>query len=557
MATTYDTQDKLAKTLYSGPMSRNLRRRVPLAAADVVAYHPRAVRTASVRADVASAKDGLMLPGVGLRSLLVGVLVLCSGCAQWGWKQASRDKLDKAMDSEVSFVETPGIKKPTAKSAATPDTSKTTATAIPRTPEEEALIDDTLARLRTLPDMKPEQVDAIARDLRNPNQPMPRLALEQMNALAKYRQDEAKRKALEGTAATTEAKPQQPAAVTAQATATEAVAKPVEPEVTEPAEPVEPDQETVEAEAAAEEPVPPATTAPPRRLIDRVRRARESNDQGSGQGIFGGKVGAHVAPRLEPSMLAMAHVAHKPATDVEPAAEVDLPWDKRLAVAIEGLESTLESGELEPAEAERCQEKLRLLYLAADRKEDALREIDGLEPASQDYWRSQLHSLSISLAADGTPVKGRRAALALRPLREAVDHLAAVATLDVKNVALCKSVTVWGTYTEFDEYRFKPNQEVLLYFELENFTSEETAKGYATEFVSSYEIFDEAGRRVAEQQFPVAQETCQNRRRDYFIRYHMHMPKQLAAGDYTLQLTVEDQKGHKFGQGSVKFKVQG
>jgi hypothetical protein len=155
-----------------------------------------------------------------------------------------------------------------------------------------------------------------------------------------------------------------------------------------------------------------------------------------------------------------------------------------------------------------------LLQLVLDRREDALREISGLEPAEQDFWRGQLHGLSILLAADGTPVKGRRASQALRPLREAVDHLAAQATLDVRNVALCKSVTIWGNYTEFDDYTFKPNQEVLLYFEVENFASQETSKGFATEFISSCEIFDATGRRVAEQQFPTAQETCQSRRRD-------------------------------------------
>lgn len=523
------------------------------------------------------------------------LVLLNAGCARWGYKHAEKQNIDRALsDDEASFVETPlartqPIPPPTAKPAAQ------------RTPEDEALIDDTLARLRTLPDMPPEKVDSIAKELRNPTAPLPRMMLQQINAMAKFEQEKAQQKAAAKTAALADANaaaapaaqaatPETKPAAPPVAEAKPAEAKPAEATpaaLTNPAQPVAPASAAAPAPAAtvapaattapptdnkatssaAAEPVEPTSdtpiSAPTRSLRDRLRKARESTTPSDERGIFDGKVGANLPPQIDPEQFAVAHITHKPATLANAAASAvsagedaqALAWDKHVAHAIESLEAELESDALDTADAARLATQLRLLYLVADRKDDALRTIDELETYQQEYWRSQLHSLSLSLAADGTPVKGRRAALALRPLREAVDHLASGATLDVKNVALCKSVSMWGNFTEFDEYTFKPNQEVLLYFEVENFVSESTSKGYATEFVSSYEIFDETGRRVAEQQFPTAQETCQNRRRDYFIRYHLHMPKMLTSGDYTLQLTVEDQKGHKFGQGSVKFKV--
>lgn len=526
------------------------------------------------------------------------LVLLNAGCARWGYKHAEKQNIDRALsDDEASFVETPLARtQPIPPPAAKPGAQ--------RTPEDEALIDDTLARLRTLPNMPPEKVDSIAKELRNPTAPLPRMMLQQINAMAKFEQEKAQQKAAAKTAALadagaaaapaapatpTETKPAAtPTAETKPAEVKPAEAKPAEAApapLANPALPVAPasatspaatdkpattttppaDQKT--ASSAAAEPVEPASdtpiSTPTRSLRDRLRKARESTTPSEDRTIFDGKVGANLPPQLDPDQFAVAHITHKPATLANAAASAVSPsedaqalaWDKHVAHAIESLEAQLESDALDTADAARLATQLRLLYLVADRKDDALRTIDELETYQQEYWRSQLHSLSLSLAADGTPVKGRRAALALRPLREAVDHLASGATLDVKNVALCKSVAMWGNFTEFDEYTFKPNQEVLLYFEVENFASESTDKGYATEFVSSYEIFDETGRRVAEQQFPTAQETCQNRRRDYFIRYHLHMPKMLTSGDYTLQLTVEDQKGHKFGQGSVKFKV--
>jgi hypothetical protein len=472
-------------------------------------------------------------------------LISC-GCAQhWGWKHAQRDEFASvADDDEATFTETPLVKheeeaKPLQQPAAV-------AKPAGRTADDEALINDTLARLRTLPDMSPEKVDQIARELHDSARPIPHMVLEQYNAMAKFKQEQLQK---QRAAAETAAAPVKTASATEKPAETKPPAAPAEQE----AKPAPAAKVAAEAKPEPSSPASPSDSpAKPRSMLDRVRRARDGNSEPEEKGIFNGKVGANDAPRLERDQLAM-HVANKLTAETD----ANLAWDKRLAQSITALEGQLKDSKLEAREASRLQTQLRLLYLAADRKEDALREIEGLDAYEQDYWRSQLHAMSVLLDADGTPVKGRRAAIALRPLREAVDHLAAGATLDVKNVALCKSVSIWGNYVEFEKYEFKPNQEVLLYFEVENFASEETPKGFATEFITSYELFDTAGQRVADQQFPIAQETCQNRRRDYFIRYHWHVPKNLSPGEYTLQLTVEDQKGHKFGQGSVKLRVRG
>jgi hypothetical protein len=472
--------------------------------------------------------------------------LLSCGCAQhWGWKHAQRDELATvADDDEATFTETTLVKhEEEAKPLQQPAAVAKSASA-----DDEALIDDTLARLRTLPDMSPEKVDQIARELHDPARPIPHMVLEQYNAMAKFKQEQLQK---QRAAAETAAAPKKSVPATEKPVET----KPADSVAEKEAKPASATKVAAETKAT-ETPSPASPSDAPakqRSMLDRVRRARDGVKEPEEKGIFNGKVGANDAPRLERDQLAM-HVANK--LDAE-AADANLSWDKRLAQTIAALEGQLKDSKLEAREASRLQTQLRFLYLAADRKEDALREIDGLDAYEQDYWRSQLHAMSVLLDADGTPVKGRRAAIALRPLREAVDHLAAGATLDVKNVALCKSVSIWGNYFEFEKYEFKPNQEVLLYFEVENFASEETTKGFATEFITSYELFDTAGQRVADQQFPVAQETCQNRRRDYFIRYHWHVPKNLSPGEYTLQLTVEDQKGHKFGQGSVKLKVRG
>ena len=47
--------------------------------------------------------------------------------------------------------------------------------------------------------------------------------------------------------------------------------------------------------------------------------------------------------------------------------------------------------------------------------------------------------------------------------------------------------------------------------------------------------------------FRTTEEYCQSPRRDFFIGYHLRLPKRIYNGKHTLQLTIEDLKSHKVG----------
>ena len=101
-----------------------------------------------------------------------------------------------------------------------------------------------------------------------------------------------------------------------------------------------------------------------------------------------------------------------------------------------------------------------------------------------------------------------------------------------------------------------PDQEVILYAEVENFAAEPTPKGFHTALRSSYQIFDSRGQRVAEHDFAVAEEYCQNPRRDFFIGYRLRLPNRIYPGKHTLQLTIEDQKSQKVGQAPIELTIR-
>jgi hypothetical protein len=200
--------------------------------------------------------------------------------------------------------------------------------------------------------------------------------------------------------------------------------------------------------------------------------------------------------------------------------------------------------------------RLRMMYLAAGRRDDALRPIPNLSPAQQEFWTKEIYGLATYLDAGGATDNGRKAAEAALHLREAAARIGELASPVVRNLAFCKEVTSFGVFKRFAKDEFKAGDEALLYCEIDNLKAESTDKGFRTSVKSSYQILDAHGQRVAEQEFPASEDLCTSQRRDFFIPYFIGMPKRISAGAYTLQLTVEDTQTHKTGQASIQFAVK-
>lgn len=238
----------------------------------------------------------------------------------------------------------------------------------------------------------------------------------------------------------------------------------------------------------------------------------------------------------------------------EVASEGD--WNAPLTAAIAALESQTR----EPAHDEESiarHVRLRMLYLAAGRRDEALRPIPGISASQQDYWSKQFFALGAYLDSQGIADPSRRAAEAASHLSQAAASLGQLGPLTVKNLNFCTEVVSYGVFKRFEQSEFKPGQQVLLYAEVENFKSEETSEGFHTALQSSYQILDSQGRRVAHDDFALTEEHCQNRRRDYFIRYFLTLPAMIYDGRYTLELTIEDTLGRKIGQSTIEFTVHG
>jgi len=200
---------------------------------------------------------------------------------------------------------------------------------------------------------------------------------------------------------------------------------------------------------------------------------------------------------------------------------------------------------------------LRMLYVIQRRLEDGTRPIEVLSGSEKDYIAHQMHALYEASNPDAMPVRSRHWSLVMNSQRKATDYLAANSNLDVRSLAFCTEVERFGVISKFPKYHFQPDQELLLYSEIENVAATEIkGQGFESQLQGSYEILDSQGRKIADQLLPMEPEICQNYRRDYFIVYKIFMPQQIAPGNYQLRLTVEDMKARKFGQNQLDFQIK-
>ncbi len=277
--------------------------------------------------------------------------------------------------------------------------------------------------------------------------------------------------------------------------------------------------------------------------------------QSAGQRLGGSAAGA--AQRGTSSQAGDRREGDARHSHIEPASYTEgrSDWQEQLAGALAALEAELRQAPASPELADK-HARLRLLALVAGQREEALRPIPAVPPAVQDFWRQELYGLALWLDAQRQEDPARRAGEARQQLADALVPLGWMAPLVLRNLAFITQVQSYGDYKPFAQYVFAPEQEVLLYVEIENFASEQSPKGYHTVLEASYRIFDSRNQQVAEKQLGTTEEYCRNPRRDFFVVYHLRMPKRIYTGRHTLQLTVVDQKSKKVGQASVEFTIQ-
>lgn len=114
------------------------------------------------------------------------------------------------------------------------------------------------------------------------------------------------------------------------------------------------------------------------------------------------------------------------------------------------------------------------------------------------------------------------------------------AGLRIRNACFASRVQAWGVVDRFPADRFQAGREVIVYFELDDLTSQPAATGHTTCIDTTLRLVDAAGVTLHEWNFEPLAETCAGRRRDYFARYVLRLPAGLPPGACRLDVLVTD-----------------
>jgi hypothetical protein len=129
--------------------------------------------------------------------------------------------------------------------------------------------------------------------------------------------------------------------------------------------------------------------------------------------------------------------------------------------------------------------------------------------------------------------------------------------LTLNNVAFCVTITNYGNWDRFKKDVFAPDQLILLYTEVENFSSElRTDQIWHAVMKSTITIRDARGELVKEMAFPRNDDMCHTVRRDYYNSYEFSIPEKCTPGPHMLTLKVEDLLSGKTASQSVDFLVK-
>lgn len=233
-----------------------------------------------------------------------------------------------------------------------------------------------------------------------------------------------------------------------------------------------------------------------------------------------------------------------------------------LSKTITRLESSiarLKPGDTEAARLDYLKQhvELRMMYLLAGRQERALTAIPNVEPAHQEFWQQMLWGMANYFDKQHIPAAADRASQTVVQLDTAVKRLSEKATLEVRNVNFCQQIDYYGNYVKFAKDEFRPGQEVLVYAEVDRFTSEPTPDGqYRTRLRSTIDLLSPSGENRQHIEFTATEDLSRTVRRDYFHNYQFTIPDRLPLGPHTLKLTIFDELGNKMASYSVNFLVK-
>ncbi|MCG8408534.1 MAG: hypothetical protein MI923_25310 [Phycisphaerales bacterium] len=204
------------------------------------------------------------------------------------------------------------------------------------------------------------------------------------------------------------------------------------------------------------------------------------------------------------------------------------------------------------------QYRLRMMYLINGQDEKALAPAEGVDADIQEIIQAQIKAL-----IDARSSTGRDSAAWANRQLESVEELRrrmrSRADLAVPKVTLCTAIEGFGRYDPIEPTEFPAGRKnlVLVYIEVDNFSSEQTTSGLFRTLLSvRQELFNKAGESLWNKKDENIEDLARQKRRDFYLTIGpIAIPKTLPPGEYSLKIEVEDVLAGKLNSRAAKFTI--
>lgn len=244
------------------------------------------------------------------------------------------------------------------------------------------------------------------------------------------------------------------------------------------------------------------------------------------------------------------------------------PWQQELGRMIAQLEASTSAPQVGVDQLSAQQRELmvrkhlylRMLYVMSGQGTQALAtsQIPHIDDKEREFWRQLFWAMHQYFDSQTLPNRSDRITQTLNQLRYAVQELQPRAHLELRNVNFCNSIASFGNFESFPRNEFPAGEEVLIYAEVVNFTSEIAGERFHSRLQPTIEIYQAGNDQtpVKSMEYAATPDYCSNPRQDFYLSIKLAIPKGLAQGPHVLKLIVKDVLGNKAATYPLRFTVR-
>jgi hypothetical protein len=127
--------------------------------------------------------------------------------------------------------------------------------------------------------------------------------------------------------------------------------------------------------------------------------------------------------------------------------------------------------------------------------------------------------------------------------------------LAISRMEICRQVRGYDDVVKIHPQHLRCGQPILVYAALDNFLSIATARGYRTLTQSTLEIQGRKGDVLLRMPLGTAIDLSEAPRQDFYLTHLITIPENLPAGDYILDLRIDDLSSHETSASQMAVSV--